>query len=613
MCGIAGIFDFSDNDINPEIANRIGASLEHRGPDYSEVQFIKNNVVFIHTRLAIIDLDQRSNQPFKSDDKRFTIVFNGEIYNYREIRKELEALGVSFRTEGDTEVLLYGYIEFGEQILQKLRGQFAFAIFDSFENSVFLARDRIGIKPLYYSLNDEFLIFSSELKTIEQSGVINFDANVDSYLAYLRHLCIPGDQTGNKNIFKLEPGQYTVINKNGDIYKKTYWDPFKFEINNDISEHEAIKKVEELLIKSVEYRKVSDVEVGLFLSGGLDSSLIGKLMNEGNDSKIKSFNIDYEDHFEGYKGEVQEARFAASEIGVELVEDTISYSDFKQLLDNYSFYQDDLVGDEVGIPLYFLGKKTNNSKIKVVQVGEGADELFYGYDHWNRYLKLNKFFKPFFKSTKKYSSFKNHRLNMLSNILFNRTSFAGGALGFNLKELDSLIEDGLPNHSDLIFYADNKWKDYFSNKNSKISKWMTLIDLKIRLPELLLMRMDKLVMQSAVEARVPFLDHKLVEYVLSLPEELLIDLTNTKSLLKKVAMKYLPDQIINRKKQGFRAPIGEWIKKDEEKFYESVQQFNSLVNLFNERELNHILNGNDYQKKWYLINLSNWHLARVAN
>ena len=156
MCGIAGIFDFSDNDINPEIANRIGASLEHRGPDYSEVQFIKNNVVFIHTRLAIIDLDQRSNQPFKSDDKRFTIVFNGEIYNYREIRKELEALGVSFRTEGDTEVLLYGYIEFGEQILQKLRGQFAFAIFDSFENSVFLARDRIGIKPLYYLLNDKF-------------------------------------------------------------------------------------------------------------------------------------------------------------------------------------------------------------------------------------------------------------------------------------------------------------------------------------------------------------------------------------------------------------------------------------------------------------------------
>ena len=610
MCGIAGIFDFSDNDINPEIANRIGASLEHRGPDYSEVQFIKNNVVFIHTRLAIIDLDQRSNQPFKSDDKRFTIVFNGEIYNYREIRKELEALGVSFRTEGDTEVLLYGYIEFGEQILQKLRGQFAFAIFDSFENSVFLARDRIGIKPLYYSLNDEFIIFSSELKTIEQSGIINFEANVDSYLAYLRHLCIPGDQTGNKNIFKLEPGQYTVINKNGDIYKKTYWDPFKFEINNDISEHEAIKKVEELLIKSVEYRKVSDVEVGLFLSGGLDSSLIGKLMNEGNDSKIKSFNIDYEEHFEGYKGEVQEARFAASEIGVELVEDTISYSDFKQLLDNYSFYQDDLVGDEVGIPLYFLGRSSRKNNIKVIQVGEGADELFYGYEHWLRFMKLNRLIKPITSKRNSSFMFDNHRSNLVSNILFNRTSFSGGALGFNLSEINNLVGGGISDEYSSIHYVDNMWDQYFSNRNSKLSKWMTLVDLKIRLPELLLMRMDKLVMQSSIEARVPFLDHELVEFVLSIPEKIIFKNNETKPLLKKVANKHISEKIFNRQKQGFRAPVGEWIKKDQNYFYEGIYEFNKSMNLFNDKYLKSVLAGNDYQKKWYLSNLASWHLTR---
>jgi asparagine synthase (glutamine-hydrolysing) len=336
-------------------------------------------------------------------------------------------------------------------------------------------------------------------------------------------------------------------------------------------------------------------------------------MKQNEKAGLKGFNIDFEDHFPGYEGELNEAKFAASNNGIDLIEENISYQEFQALLNNYSFYQDDLVGDEVGIPLYFLGKKTRTSNIKVVQVGEGADELFYGYDHWNRFLSLNKLLKPFFQSSKKHSRFKNHRLNLISNILFNRTSFAGGALGFNLKELDSLIVGGLPNDSDLIYYADNKWSEYFSQKNSKISKWMTLIDLKIRLPELLLMRMDKLVMQSAVEARVPFLDHKLVEYVLSLPEDLLIDLSTTKSLLKKVASKYLPEQIVNRKKQGFRAPIGEWIKKDEKKFHESVQQFNSLVNLFNERELNQILSGKDYQKKWYLINLSNWHLARVAN
>ena len=613
MCGIGGIVSTNNSKIDQNIANDMKVSLEHRGPDHSSINYISDSECFIHSRLSIIDLDSRSNQPYQDDDKRYTIVFNGEIYNFKEIRAELQSKGVKFSTEGDTEVLLKGYIEYKSEILKKLRGQFAFAIHDAKTSSIFLARDRIGIKPLYFARNDDWFIFSSELKTIEQSNLIPFEPDIESYIAYLRHLCVPMNRTGILNISKVQPGEYIEFFSDNSIKSNQYWDPFDIEVNNDISEEEAIENIDRLLNESVEYRKVSDVEVGLFLSGGLDSSLIGKLMKQNEKAGLKGFNIDFKDHFPGYEGELNEAKFAASNNDIDLIEENISYQEFQELLDNYSFYQDDLVGDEVGIPLYFLGKKTKNSEIKVVQVGEGADELFYGYDHWNRYLKLNKFFKPFFKSTKKYSSFKNHRLNMLSNILFNRTSFAGGALGFNLKELDSLIVDGLPNHSDLIFYADNKWKDYFSNKNSKISKWMTLIDLKIRLPELLLMRMDKLVMQSAVEARVPFLDHKLVEYVLSLPEELLIDLTNTKSLLKKVALKYLPDQIINRKKQGFRAPIGEWIKKDEEKFYESVQQFNSLVNLFNERELNHILNGNDYQKKWYLINLSNWHLARVAN
>ena len=613
MCGIAGIFNFSDTKINPEIANIMGASLEHRGPDFSDIQFIKNNVVFIHTRLAIIDLDKRSNQPFKSNDERFTIVFNGEIYNFKEIRKELENLGFKFRTTGDTEVLLNGYIEFGEQILHKLRGQFAFAIFDSLENTVFLARDRVGIKPLYYSLNEETLIFSSELKTIEQSGTIDFEPNYDSYVAYMRHLCVPGDQTGNKNIFKLEPGQYALINNEAKIYKKTYWDPFQIQINNDLTEDEAIKSVEDLLIQSVEYRKVSDVEVGLFLSGGLDSSLIGKLMKENDESKIKSFNIDYEDHFEGYQGEVEEARFAASEIGVELVEDRISFHDFKQIIDNYSFYQDDLVGDEVGIPLYFLGRASKKNGIKVIQVGEGADELFYGYDHWLRFMKLNKIIRPLTSKRNFSFTFKNHRSNLVSNILLNRTSFPGGALGFNIPEINKLVSSGISDEFSLIHHVDNMWDQYFSNKNAKLSKWMTLVDLKIRLPELLLMRMDKLVMQSSIEARVPFLDHELVEFVLSIPEDIIFRVNETKPLLKKVANKHISEKIFNRPKQGFRAPVGEWIKKDQNYFYDVVYEFNKSTNLLNGKYLETILKGNDYQKKWYLSNLANWHLNRSGN
>ena len=610
MCGIAGIFNFDKSKINPEISNIVKNSLEHRGPDFSKIDYIDEYVSLIHTRLAIIDLDSRSNQPMHSIDKRFSIVFNGEIYNFKEIRKLLESKGTVFSTGGDTEVLLEGFIKYGKDILNLLRGQFAFGIYDSLKESFFLARDRVGIKPLYFSINEKSFIFSSELKAIEKSGIVTFTPDIDSYIAYLRHLCVPADKTGNKYISKVEPGQYLKITNAGSIEKAKYWDPFSIEINNDMSEKEAVSKVEDLLIESVEYRQVSDVEVGLFLSGGLDSTLIGKLMNNNQSSVLKSFNIDYEEHFEGYKGEVNEARFASSNIGIQLIEDKIQYEDFKKIIDNYSFYQDDLIGDEVGIPLYFLGKSSKNNGIKVVQVGEGADELFYGYEHWLRYMRLNRFIKPVISKDIKSFSFKSHRGNLLSNILLNRTSFAGGALGFNIPEINNLLMGGVSEEFQLVNYVDHKWKDYFSNKNAKLSKWMTLIDLQIRLPELLLMRMDKLVMQSSIEARVPFLDHKLIEFVLSIPEEIIFNKTNTKPLLKKVAKKHIPEKVFNRKKQGFRAPVGEWIKKDQEYFYSSIKEFNSSTRLFNSSSLEKILSGDDYQKKWYLSNLANWHMSR---
>ena len=610
MCGIAGIINFDQSKINPELANGIKKSLEHRGPDFSKVDYINENVALIHTRLSIIDLDQRSNQPMHSKDKRYSIVFNGEIYNFREIRKTLEEKGVRFFTDGDTEVLLEGFVHYGSKILDLLRGQFAFAIYDSLKGSFFLARDRVGIKPLYFSLFDEVFIFSSELKAIEKSGLIPFNADYDSYISYLRHLSVPSSNTGNKNISKLEPGQFLVLNKDRSISKNKYWDPFSFEVDHSITEKEATLKVEELLFESVKYRKVSDVEVGLFLSGGLDSSLIGKIMSKDTNSEVKSFNIDYQEHFQGYEGETDEARFAASHIGVNLIEDKIQYSDFKEIIDNYSFYQDDLIGDEVGIPLYFLGKSSKENGIKVVQVGEGADELFYGYDHWIRFMKLNNYLRPLTKSRSNSFNFKNHRGDMLSNILLNRTSFAGGALGFNLPEINNLLFEGITQDYELIHFVDNKWDDYFSNKNSYLTKWMTLIDLQIRLPELLLMRMDKLVMQSSIEARVPFLDHKLIEFVLSIPESIIFDKNNTKPLLKKVASKHIPKEIFNRKKQGFRAPVGEWIKKDEKYFYDAIIEFNSITGLFDKKYLNKVISGQDFQKKWYLANLAKWHTSR---
>ena len=611
MCGIAGIVNFDSKKLNPDILISIKNSLEHRGPDTSSILNINDSTSFIHTRLAIIDLDSRSDQPMTSHNGRYNIVFNGEIYNFNELRSDLENKGVSFQTNGDTEVLLELFAHYGHKSVHLLRGQFAFAIYDNTENSLFLCRDRVGIKPIYYSIHNKNFIFGSELKTLEGSNLIPFEPDYESYVSYLRHLCVPYSNTGNRNIKKLEPGTWIKVSDNLEIEKFKYWDPFTIEVNNDLTKEEAVLKTDKLIQESIEYRNVSDVEVGLFLSGGLDSSLIGSIMKNQLGSKIKGFNIDYEEKFDGYAGESEEATFAANHIGLDLVKDKIKYLDYKQILNNYTFFQDDLIGDEVGIPLFFLGRSTKSKSIKVVQVGEGADELFYGYEHWLRLLNLSRYIRPILSSSRTLNNFTNHRLNLFSNIIFNRTPFAGGALGFNLAEINSLITQNVFSDFKNVHKVDNKWQEYNKQDHPSLSKWMTKIDLEIRLPELLLMRMDKLVMQSSIEARVPFLDHKLIEFVLSIPDKYIVSSSSTKPLLKNIAKRHIPESIYNRKKQGFRAPIGEWIKKDEALFYDSIYEFNQLTQLFNNDELKKQITGNDYQKKWYLANLANWHLSRV--
>lgn len=611
MCGIAGIVNFDSKKLNPDILISIKNSLEHRGPDTSSILNINDSTSFIHTRLAIIDLDSRSDQPMTSHNGRYNIVFNGEIYNFKELRSDLENKGVSFRTNGDTEVLLELFAHYGHKSVHLLRGQFAFAIYDNTENSLFLCRDRVGIKPIYYSIYNKKFIFGSELKALEGSSLIPFEPDYESYVSYLRHLCVPYSNTGNRNIKKLEPGTWIKVSDNLELQKFKYWDPFTIEVNNDLTKEEAVLKTDKLIQESIEYRNVSDVEVGLFLSGGLDSSLIGSIMKNQLGSKIKGFNIDYEEKFDGYAGESEEATFAANHIGLDLVKDKIKYLDYKQILNNYTFFQDDLIGDEVGIPLFFLGRSTKSKSIKVVQVGEGADELFYGYEHWLRLLNLSRYIRPILSSSRTLNNFTNHRLNLFSNIIFNRTPFAGGALGFNLAEINSLITQNVFSDFKNVHKVDNKWQEYNKQDHPSLSKWMTKIDLEIRLPELLLMRMDKLVMQSSIEARVPFLDHELIEFVLSIPDKYIVSSSSTKPLLKNIAKRHIPESIYNRKKQGFRAPIGEWIKKDEALFYDSIYEFNQLTQLFNNDELKKQITGNDYQKKWYLANLANWHLSRV--
>ena len=608
MCGIGGIVSFNNSEIDQKLSDDIKNSLNHRGPDHSLTKKIHQNCTFVHSRLAIIDLNPRSNQPFSTDDNKYHIVFNGEIFNYKELRSELSSFGYQFKSEGDTEVLLAGYQHFGEAILNKLIGQFAFVIADYNKNHYFMARDRIGLKPLYFSISNQYLVFSSEFNALNASDLVNFSPNKEAYVSYLRHLAVPNGSTGNENIQKVQPGEFIVVDLEGNLKKELYWDPFDYVTEKDITRTEAVDRLDELLKSSVEYRKISDVEVGLYLSGGLDSTLIGSLL--AADTKIKSFNVDYDEIFDGYRGEYQEAKFSADQIEVDLIHKSISFEEFKSIISDYSFLQDDLIGDEVGIPLYFLGKLTKSNGLKVVQVGEGADELFYGYEHWLRFAKLYKSTPKMQKSTAK-NNFKSHRANLLLNIIQNNNPFPGGALGFNLAQIKQLVEFDFANNSNLINYSDNLWENYLSREDFSITKWMTLIDLKIRLPELLLMRMDKLSMQSGVEARVPFLDHRIVEFVLSLPENIIFDLKRTKPLLKELSNRHIPEKILNRKKQGFRAPISNWIQRDPDYFFDKIHEFNSNYSFFNKKELDKTLKGGDIQKIWYIYNLSSWHLSRI--
>ena len=609
MCGIGGIVSINNSVIDQKISDDIKNSLNHRGPDHSLIKNINPNCTFVHSRLAIIDLNPRSNQPLSSDDDKYHIVFNGEIYNYKELRSELISLGYEFKSEGDTEVLLVGYQHFGKEILNKLIGQFAFVIADYKKNYYFMARDRIGLKPLYYSIDNQYFAFSSEFNTLNTSNLVSFSPNREAYVSYLRHLAIPNGSTGNENIQKVQPGEFIVVDFEGKIKKELYWDPFDFTTEQDITSIEAIDRLDELLKSSVEYRKISDVEVGLYLSGGLDSTLIGSLL--ATDTRIKSFNVDYDEIFDGYKGEFKEAKYSADQINVELIHKSISFEEFRSIISEYSFLQDDLIGDEVGIPLYFLGRLTKSNGLKVVQVGEGADELFYGYEHWLRFAKLYKSI-PKFNSISSQNNFKSHRANLLFNIIQNNNPFPGGAIGFNLAQIKKLVEFDFTDNSNLINYSDNLWQDYLSREDFSITKWMTLIDLKIRLPELLLMRMDKLSMQSGVEARVPFLDHRIVEFVLSLPENIIFDLNRTKPLLKNLSKRHIPEKVLSRRKQGFRAPISNWIQKDPDYFFDKIHEFNLNYNFFEPTALSRTLKGGDIQKIWYIYNLSSWHLSRIT-
>ncbi|MDO8554693.1 MAG: asparagine synthase (glutamine-hydrolyzing) [Candidatus Micrarchaeota archaeon] len=513
MCGICGIFgDYSKGQIV-----KMTDSLVHRGPD-SDGYFYDKNIALGFRRLSIIDL-KTGNQPIYNEDETVAIVFNGEIYNYKELRLKLEARGHRFTTNTDTETIVHAYEEFGEkEFANMLNGMFAFAIYDSNKKKLILARDRVGIKPLYYALVGKDLVFGSEIKAVLAANMMKAEVDFDGFSSYMLFGTSFGDRTLVRGVKRLLPGHMLTYDADGVEIRK-FAKPGKIPEINPAS-------LRKILEESVKSQMVADVPVGAFLSGGLDSSAVTALMKRSNDN-LKTFNI-------GFGREDDESRYAkavAEHIGTDHHEVILNDSEVPKLLEEFIYYYDDLNWDAAALPLYRLSKYAKKY-VTVVLAGEGGDELFGGY---NRY----KFFSNYF--------------SMIPNSI--RMKFYEHFLKMSKKSWrNNSIKK--PSH-----YGEHIVNSYFSNGISL--KNVLEFEVEQTLPNQLLVKADRATMAASLEGRVPLLDNRMLDFAMATPDNMKLKGLEGKYILRLAVKDLLPKITVKRAKQGFGASPHKWFEKKE--------------------------------------------------
>ena len=629
MCGISGIFFFKGKKkVKKKYLDKMNDILNHRGPDGSGNWISSTKTIgFGHTRLSILDLTPSANQPFIDNTKNYVITFNGEIYNFKEIKKILLKKGYVFNTKNsDTEVLLLSYIEWGLKCVDKFRGMFAFAIWDNVKKKVYLVRDRVGVKPLYYKLDSEKLIFSSEIKAILLDSDYIPEIDEESMYHYLTFLCTPAPKTMFKYINKLEAGTWLSFDEKGNSEKKQYWDPLQ---EKELTDTQNINKVlAKTLEESIKYRGISDVDVGVFLSGGIDSSTNAYFFSKNSKKQIKTFSIGYDQEYKSYKSELNYARMVAKHVKSSHFEKKLRKDDIKNFIFDMVYFQDEPISDPVCVPIFYVSKLAKENNVKVCQVGEGADELFFGYTNWLRTSKINLlinniFFPKLLKKLilyfyKKFDIQYKYTSDLLKRSVEKKPIFWGGAEAFSSFEKNELFSDSFKNKiKNLDSWNCIKPHYEFFNKNAKyksIENWMTYLDLKIRLPELILMRVDKMTMANSLEARVPFLDHNLVQKTIDLPKNIKIKKNNLKFLLKDIIKGLLPNEIVNRKKQGFGLPLKDWFQDGlgiNEK--EIINEFVDRTEFFKKQTIQKLIDRKGDTRLWFILNLAIWWKVFIRN
>ncbi len=634
MCGIAGIFEYGRNEpaVSEDIISRMTDVISHRGPD-SEGVWISDDkrCGFGFRRLAIIDLSPAGNQPMTTPDGRYTIVFNGEIYNHIAIRQELIGKGYRYNSKTDTETILYGFMEYGRNIIQKLHGMWGLAIWDSHEKELFLCRDRIGIKPLYFTNHGGRFVFASEIKSILQHPAVSPEFNLGELPNYLNFGMTSNRESLFKGIYKVPAAHHLTIKSNGDINLKNYWSPLQKQAEyTQLSETEIQSEIMRLLRQSIKDRMMSDVPFGVFLSGGVDSSLNVAMMAELMDRPIDTFTVGFKE-LEKYN-ELEYAKKIVSLYGTNHHEILIDDKDALPALGELAWHEDEPNADPVCIPLYFLSKLTKESGTTVVQVGEGSDEQFVGYSwmlrefnfynsYWKFYTSLPAFLKKsVYRMTKPLLNLADQPI--ISDYLRRGTNgeelYWSGMSVFPPNEHSGLIGNRQGyNFGSPAQYASSMHSNALNHRpNADYLQRMLSTELQHRLPETLLMRVDKMGMAHSIEARVPFLDHRLVEFSMSIPPEIKApDRRTTKYILKKAVEGILPDDIIYRKKMGFAAPVSEWIRGAWYDFAEDIVLNKGLsrTGLFDEDYIKSLLarhksgKRNKSKELFSLMTLNLWH------
>lgn len=581
MCGFVGWVDLHPE--KPEILERMTAALAHRGPDASGT-YIQGPLALGHRRLAILDL-AASLQPMLYES--YALAYNGELYNFRELRKELEALGHRFQTEGDTEVLLHALIEWKETVLPRLQGMFAFAFWDGKE--LLLARDHFGVKPLYICQTKTGLLFASEMKALLEHPAVSREVDREALGLYLECQYIPAPYSIFRQIRKLPSAHYF---KNGE--SKCYWKPTylpKFEID----EESAVDELEKELRRSVRSMLIADVPIGAFVSGGIDSSLVASLMQAESGKKTKIFSIAL--------GEQEHAARVASYLGAEYYPFSVSAKDILGMLDQMF---DEPFGDQAALPTLILSQLTRGH-VKVVLTGEGADEVFAGYSNYVKKLReaplAERYGKWAFKKIYPFLPMKLRKNRLLKAM--------GRPLSRRYTTVPNIFDREM--HSSILqFQTQTALEDraefhYESCNSPEYLDRMLHIDQNLWLPDDLLTKVDRATMAYSLEARVPYLDHHLVEFAARLPASLKLG----KRLLKRVALRgYLPEEIVHRPKQGFVLPLHEWMEGELKPLMEDV------LNSLQQRRLFHpsVLKKKHHATRLFaLLSLELWFRRYVPN